>query len=118
VIEDQTAQQNPSPYAPKLTLAHLVSENENLRRKLETQPVIEQAKGILMGRHGLSADEAFDLLRRWSQDSNTKLHQVARSVVAGRWREDALGRTMPVPGLCGRDEAASSVAVPVTEGRA
>jgi hypothetical protein len=118
VIEDQTAQQNPSPYAPRLALARLVSENDNLRRKLETQPVIEQAKGILMGRHGLSADEAFDLLRHWSQDTNTKLYQVAQSVVAGRWRGDVLGWTMPVRARCAQDEAASPAAVPVTERRA
>ena len=56
----------------------LVVENENLRRKLQTLPVIEQAKGILMGRYGIPADDAFEMLRRCSQDTNTKLHLVAR----------------------------------------
>ena len=95
MIEHETAQLNPSTYAPTLTIAHLVAENENLRRKLETQPVIEQAKGILMGCHGVSADDAFDLLRRWSQDTNTKLHQVAQTIVDGRRRGDPLGWRMP-----------------------
>ncbi len=31
------------------TIDRLVTENENLRRKLQTLAVIEQAKGILMG---------------------------------------------------------------------
>lgn len=97
MIEHETAQQDPGPYASTLTVARLVTENENLRRKLETQPVIEQAKGILMGYHGVSADDAFDLLRRWSQDSNTKLHQVARAVIAGRRPGDPLDCSMTHP---------------------
>jgi transcriptional regulator with GAF, ATPase, and Fis domain len=44
---------------------------EELRRNLEearsTRGVIDQAKGILMGRESSSADEAFELLKRASQ---------------------------------------------------
>ena len=116
MTEDQTAQQNPSHFASRLTMAHLVSENENLRRKLETQPVIEQAKGILMGCYGVSSDEAFDLLSRWSQDTNTKLHQVALSIVDSRWRGEPPGWTMPFRARLASDEAASRTAVSVTEG--
>ena len=94
MIGHETAQPNPSTHAGTLTIAHLIADNENLRRKLETQPVIEQAKGILMVCHGVSADDAFDLLRRWSQDSNTKLHQVAQAIVDGR-RGDPVGWRMP-----------------------
>ena len=32
--------------------------------ELDTMPVIEQAKGILMAQHGCGPEEAFDLLRR------------------------------------------------------
>ena len=116
MTEDQTAQQNPSHFASRLTMAHLVSENENLRRKLETQPVIEQAKGILMGCYGVSSDEAFDLLSRWSQDTNTKLHQVALSIVDSRWFGEPLGWTMPCRARFPYDESASRTAVSVTEG--
>jgi GAF domain-containing protein len=38
------------------------------------------ALGILMERHKLSADEAFSILSRASQDTNTKLRKVARRV--------------------------------------
>ncbi|CAM3586361.1 GAF and ANTAR domain-containing protein [Kibdelosporangium persicum] len=55
-------------------------EQVHLRRALETRDVIGQAKGILMQRRGISADEAFELLRRASQDLNIKLAEVARTV--------------------------------------
>ncbi|MBB1151855.1 GAF and ANTAR domain-containing protein [Amycolatopsis sp. DR6-1] len=50
------------------------------RRAVDTRDVIGQAKGILMNREGLTADEAFDLLRRTSQDLNVKLVEVARTL--------------------------------------
>ncbi|MEQ3553419.1 GAF and ANTAR domain-containing protein [Pseudonocardia nematodicida] len=52
-----------------------------LREAIESRDVIGQAKGILMARRGLSADEAFDVLRRTSQDVNVKLAHLARTVV-------------------------------------
>lgn len=51
-----------------------------LRKALETRDVIGQAKGILMNRRGINADEAFDLLRRTSQDLNIKLAELARTL--------------------------------------
>jgi AmiR/NasT family two-component response regulator len=44
--------------------------------------VIEQAKGILMGRHAISADEAFAMLREQSQHSGQKLADLATAVVS------------------------------------
>lgn len=52
-----------------------------LQQALETRDVIGQAKGILMIREGITADEAFDILRRASQRSNVKLREVASRVV-------------------------------------
>jgi hypothetical protein len=52
----------------------------NLRRAIETRDVIGQAKGILMNRRGITADEAFDLLRRTSQDLNVKLAELAHTL--------------------------------------
>lgn len=54
-----------------------------LRRAIDTRDVIGQAKGILMNRQGITADEAFALLRRTSQDLNIKLVDVARALAAG-----------------------------------
>jgi hypothetical protein len=45
-------------------------------------PVIEQAKGIIMGQQQCGPDEAFDLLRRASQRSNVKVHVLAAQIVA------------------------------------
>lgn len=99
MIDHETAQQDLSrPYTSAVIIVRLITENDNLRRKLETQPVIEQAKGILMGCYGLSADAAFTLLRRWSQDTNTKLHRVAQTVVDSPRRGDPLGWRMPQRG--------------------
>lgn len=53
----------------------------HLSAALESRPTIEQAKGILMGRHRISADDAFDLLRRQSQAENRKLRAVAEEIV-------------------------------------
>jgi AmiR/NasT family two-component response regulator len=39
--------------------------------------VIEQAKGIIMGDRRCSADEAFAILTKLSQDTNRKLRDVA-----------------------------------------
>jgi GAF domain-containing protein len=52
-----------------------------LREAMESRAVIEQAKGILMMQHKVSADAAFELLRGASQQSNTKLRDVAQRVV-------------------------------------
>jgi hypothetical protein len=57
------------------------SENARLKARLETMPVIEQAKGIVMAREGCGPDEAFDLLRGASQQANVKVHVVAAVLV-------------------------------------
>ncbi|WP_299570550.1 GAF and ANTAR domain-containing protein [uncultured Williamsia sp.] len=58
-----------------------VREKEQIRSALTNRDVIGQAKGMLMERYSLSADDAFQLLARLSQDSNTKLADVALQVV-------------------------------------
>ncbi|MFD2467480.1 GAF and ANTAR domain-containing protein [Amycolatopsis silviterrae] len=53
-----------------------------LRRALDSRDVIGQAKGIIMARRGLDAEEAFDLLRRTSQQLNVKLVHLAGTLAA------------------------------------
>jgi hypothetical protein len=53
-----------------------------LRARLESLPVIEQAKGILMAQQRCGPEEAFDLLRRASQRANLKVHVLAAQIVA------------------------------------
>ena len=59
-------------------------ERTHLRRAIESRDVIGQAKGILMARQGLSADAAFGLLRRTSQELNVKLTEIAAALVDNR----------------------------------
>jgi len=67
---------------------------------LEHRGVIEQAKGILMLALGVGADPAFQVLRAHSQDSNTKLHDVAARLVeavvadGGLAHDDTRGRVL------------------------
>jgi hypothetical protein len=63
-------------------LAELMQELDGLRRRLATQPTIEQAKGVLVGFYGIDADTAFAVLVRWSQHTNTKVHLLAAGLVA------------------------------------
>lgn len=52
------------------------------KRALSSRDVIGQAKGMIMERYGVDAVQAFDLLRKLSQDSNVPLIQVATELVS------------------------------------
>lgn len=54
---------------------------EQLTTAIGSRTVIGQAMGIVMGRFRLDEDRAFSFLKRTSQDSNTKLVDVARAIV-------------------------------------
>lgn len=62
-----------------------------LRAKLQTMPVIEQAKGILMAQSGCGPEAAFDLLRRSSQRSNIPVRELAAQIVARSAEESPPG---------------------------
>ncbi|MEU6151676.1 GAF and ANTAR domain-containing protein [Actinosynnema sp. NPDC047251] len=53
----------------------------NLERALESRGEIDQAKGVLMAAHGITAAEAFQRLVEESQTHNTKLRVVARNLL-------------------------------------
>ena len=53
-----------------------------LQLALSSRVVIEQAKGVLVGRHGLTTRQAFDRLRRQARDQRRPLSEVARAVVS------------------------------------
>ena len=55
----------------------------HLHRALQSQPVIEQAKGLLMAQHGCTPDQAFAMLMQASQRENRKLRDVARAMIGG-----------------------------------
>lgn len=53
----------------------------NFSAALLTRELIGQAQGILMERERITADQAFDILRRASQHMNIKLREVAETLV-------------------------------------
>lgn len=55
--------------------------DEQFKKALGSRDVIGQAKGMLMERYGVNAIQAFDLLRKLSQDSNTPLIEIAADLV-------------------------------------
>ena len=59
-------------------------QGEQLESALSTRDRIGQAKGIIMERFGVDDIQAFEMLRRLSQDSNTRLIDVAKRVIDTR----------------------------------
>jgi len=65
-------------------------KDANFDEALRTRELIGQAQGILMERERITADQAFDVLRRASQYLNVKLKEVAQTLVE-------TGETPPTP---------------------
>ena len=59
-------------------------QKESLNTAIDSRDLIGQAKGIIMARDEVDADEAFAMLVKASQDLNKKLRLVAEEVVAKR----------------------------------
>jgi response regulator NasT len=57
------------------------AEYHDLQDAFKRRAVIEQAKGILMARHAIDAEQAFGMMREHSQRSGDKLTDVAASIV-------------------------------------
>ena len=55
--------------------------DEQFKRALASRDTIGQAKGMIMERYGVDAVQAFEVLRKLSQDSNVPLVQVATELV-------------------------------------
>jgi GAF domain-containing protein len=56
---------------------------KQLQRALEHRVLIEQAKGILMERHGIDARTAFERLRRQARSRQERLTDLARRMIDG-----------------------------------
>ncbi|MGH9222427.1 MAG: GAF and ANTAR domain-containing protein [Acidimicrobiales bacterium] len=54
-----------------------------LQRALNTRVIIEQAKGLVAGRAGVSIEEALVLLRAYARRHNRRLQAIAELVLAG-----------------------------------
>ena len=51
---------------------------------MESHSLVGTAQGLQMERFGIDADRAFAILRRYSQDQNIKLSEVAASLLGNR----------------------------------
>ncbi|HEU5371333.1 MAG TPA: ANTAR domain-containing protein [Gaiellaceae bacterium] len=57
------------------------AEYQSLQGAFGRRALIEQAKGILMARHSINADRAFEMLRDHSRHNGRKLSDVAAAIV-------------------------------------
>ena len=75
--------------ANAIAYARVSAEAQQMQEAMQSRSVIEQAKGIIMGRVGCDADAAFRLLVEQSQHENRKLRDVAIELVerASRGRQ-------------------------------
>jgi len=76
------------------------AEYHSLQGAFGRRATIEQAKGILMARHAVDADRAFDMLRDHSQHNGHKLVDVAQAIVDSPPPAAAAARTT-CPGRTG-----------------
>lgn len=63
-----------------------VRRDQQFRSALASRDIIGQAKGMVMERFTIDAVQAFELLKRLSQNSNTPLIEVARQLVEAEQR--------------------------------
>ncbi|WP_246111969.1 ANTAR domain-containing protein [Streptomyces hawaiiensis] len=71
----------PDTDPPEKNGQDLRAEVAQLRRAMQTRPTIDLARGILMASFGLSPEAAWNVLVRTSQNTNTKLHDLAHDLV-------------------------------------
>jgi GAF domain-containing protein len=62
---------------------NMARRDQQFRTALVSRDIIGQAKGMLMERFHIDAAEAFKLLARLSQESNTRVAELSHHVVAG-----------------------------------
>ena len=66
--------------------------NDQLNTALTSRVVIEQAKGVLAERTGLSMQAAFEAMRRYARDNNLRLADVAGHVIDKTLGPDIISR--------------------------
>ncbi len=66
----------------------LLAELDDTRHKLAERKVIDRAKGLLMTRHGMTEDAAYQKLRTMAMNKNLKLAEIAQRILDV---EDLLG---------------------------
>ncbi|MEU0031311.1 ANTAR domain-containing protein [Streptomyces sp. NPDC006335] len=72
------------------TAAELEQEREQLKRAMESRPVIDMARGVLAAGYGCPPQEAWEILVTVSRQTDTQLRTVAEAVT-----QAATGTSMP-----------------------
>ena len=66
-------------------IAHILARHEaTMAEAVDARKLVGQAMGILMERFDVDGDRAFAILKRYSQDTNTKLRDVAQQLIDTR----------------------------------
>ncbi len=86
---DESARESAAKFVPYAAVAvanmHAYDDAramaDNLQRALESRAAIDQAKGILMERHKITAEQAFQMLAQVSMQTNRKLREIAEELV-------------------------------------
>ncbi len=56
-------------------------QSKVIREELETRKAVERAKGILMKQEGLSEEEAFRKIQKYSMDSRKPMREIAEAII-------------------------------------
>jgi AmiR/NasT family two-component response regulator len=67
-------------------LAVLEAENDQLRTALESRIIIEQAKGAISVRCGVTPETAFEMMRGLARSQRREIHEYAADIVANGGR--------------------------------
>jgi AmiR/NasT family two-component response regulator len=65
-------------------LEEIEAENRNLRIGLSSRILVEQAKGVLIERLDVPAENVFELLRCASRRSRREIHELATEILKSR----------------------------------
>ena len=67
-------------------LTALETENEQLRTALGSRVIIEQAKGAISVRCGVTPETAFEMMRGFARSHRREIHEYAADIVANGGR--------------------------------
>lgn len=78
-------------------LRHQEKLAAQLQHALNSRVVIEQAKGVVAERLGMTMTSAFGALRGYARSHNTRVSDLAHSIVDGKFDTDLLRGSDPMP---------------------
>jgi len=78
-------------------ISRVESQNSDLLMELETRKLVERGKGILQRNHGLSEEQAYLTLQRYSRQKRKPMREIAQAIILGdECKRGALNDPTPV----------------------